>query len=159
MDAEQGRSAGCFWGKGHHAAPAISHDVPMYLRLLPSKCVLLFATAQVFGHIPAAHSAAQALEQSSAIGLLLGYLIGLIWAQEPHSSKIALLVKSRRQRSLSVSSSAARNDKAKTSHLLYLKILSASNFLSEIFDFLPNSILNRKWAQEVHFLGADPRGH
>lgn len=67
---------------------------------LPSTGLFLPATAQVFGHIPAVHTAAQPIQRSSTIGLLQRYPIGLIWAQKRHSCKIGLLIKSRRQKSL-----------------------------------------------------------
>lgn len=67
---------------------------------LPSIRLFLPATAQVFGHIPAMHTAAQPIQRGLAIGLLQRYLIGLIWAQERHSYKICFLIAPKRQRSL-----------------------------------------------------------
>lgn len=58
------------------------------------------ATTQVFGHIPAMHTATQPIQWSSTIELLQRYLIGLIWAQKRHSCKIDLLIKSSRHRRL-----------------------------------------------------------
>lgn len=69
---------------------------------LPSIRLFVPATAQVFGHIPAAHTAAQPIQRGSAIGLLQRYLIGLIGAQKRHSYKIGFLIKSRRQKNLQI---------------------------------------------------------
>lgn len=108
---------------------------------LPSIRLFLSATAQVFGHIPAMHTAAQPIERSSAIGLLQRYLIGLIWAQKRHSCKIGRLIKSRRHTSLHLLAFAGWSGRAKAFHQLYLQIKYLNCFHSEtreLHDFLPN---------------------
>lgn len=90
------------------------------------------ATTQVFGHIPAVHTAAQPIQRGSAIGLLQRYLIGLIWAPKRHSYKIGFLIKPRRQRSLHLLPFAGF-------HLLYLPIkclVSPPPVKPELYDFL-----------------------